>query len=221
MTLVPRTTPSTLLEPHPLSNIFPPMSDDDFNELVTDIKTNGLQQPIVCYQSKILDGIHRSKACNIAGCKPTFVEFKGTDKEAEAFVISANIRRRHLNPEQRRNIIGKLLTANPGASDRAIAAQAKVSPTTVGEVRKTTVQSGQLRTGLDGKKRKVTHSKGGEISKGKKVKQVEVFKRMWEDFEDWQQRSFVKLFKDRLAELLEEVESEADASAEVPELEVA
>src|SRR5262249_47734162 len=42
--------------PHPLSKIFPPMSDDDFNELVTDIKTNGLQQPIVCYQGKILDG---------------------------------------------------------------------------------------------------------------------------------------------------------------------
>jgi len=218
--LEPMTTPSTIPEPHPLSTIFPPMSDADFDELVTDIKTNGLQQPIVCYQVKILDGIHRSKACYIAGCKPSFVEFKGTDKEAEAFVISANIRRRHLSPEQRRNIIAKLLKANPEASDRAIAAQAKVSPTTVGEVRKTTVQSGQLRTGLDGKKRKAA-PKNGEISKGKRVKQVEVLKRMWEDFEDWQQRSFVKLFKDRLAELLEEVESEADASAEVTELELA
>jgi len=55
----------------------------------------------------------------------------------------------------------------------------RVSPTTVGEVRKTTVQTGQLRTGLDGKSRKVQRSKGCEISKGKRVRQVEAFKKMW------------------------------------------
>src|SRR5262245_36640575 len=170
MTIVPMTMPSKLLEPHPPSKIFPPMSDDDFNELVTDIKTNGLQQPIVCYQGKILDGIHRQKACYLAGGDklPTFVEFKGTDKEAEAFVISANIRRRHLSPEQRRNIIAKLLKTDPTKSNRQIAQEAKADHKTVGAEREWLQSTGKIpqletTTGADGKTRK---RKGGKLKGG-------------------------------------------------------
>jgi ParB-like chromosome segregation protein Spo0J len=150
------------------------MSDADFDELVTDIKTNGLQQPIVCYQGKILDGIHRSKACHIAGCKPTFVEFKGTDKEAEAFVISANSRRRHLSPEQRRNIIAKLLNTDPSKSNRQIAQEAKADHKTVGAERERLQSTGEIpqletTTGADGRtrRRKSGKLKGGS-AKGRK-----------------------------------------------------
>jgi hypothetical protein len=212
---------TTLIEYHELAAMFPLMEGVDYEDLKRDIQTNGQREAIWLYEGKILDGRNRYRACMDLGLEPRSRDY--IDNDPLGFVISMNIHRRHLTAEKKREIIAELLKLNPQLSDRAIATQAKVSPTTVGEVRKVTVQSGQsnTRTGVDGKKRKAPRSKGGEISKGKKVKQVEAFKKMWEDFEDWQQRSFVKLFKDRLAELLEEVESEADASVEVPDLEVA
>jgi hypothetical protein len=51
------------------------------------------------------------------------------------YVISANIHRRHLTAEQKRELIGKLIKANPEKSDRQIAAMTKASPTTVGTKR--------------------------------------------------------------------------------------
>jgi ParB-like chromosome segregation protein Spo0J len=155
--------------PHPLSKLFPPMSDEDFRQLKDDIKANGLQQPIVIYQDKILDGSNRARACYELGLEPCggeprdrlpiVVEFKGTEKEAEAYAISANIHRRHLSPEQRRKIIEKLIKADPSKSNRQIAETAKVSHVTVGDVRtelETTGQIDQLEktTGADGKSRK-------------------------------------------------------------------
>ena len=55
----------TKLEPHDLSKLFPPISDEDFNRLAADIKLNGLHQPIVRYQGKILDGNNRYRACEL------------------------------------------------------------------------------------------------------------------------------------------------------------
>jgi hypothetical protein len=81
-----------------------------------------------------------------------------------AYVISANIHRRHLTAEQKRDLIAKLIKATPDKSDRQIAETVKVSPTTVGAVRREvvspTVQSGQLppkRIGKDGRVRKVAN----------------------------------------------------------------
>lgn len=53
------------------------------------------------------------------------------------------------------------IAANPEKSDRAIATELKVSPTTVGKARKATVHSGQLakRVGKDGKARKLPAKK--------------------------------------------------------------
>jgi len=54
----------------------------------------------------------------------------------EEFVISANIHRRHLAAEQKREVIGSLLKANPARSDNATAKLAKVSDKTVTAVRR-------------------------------------------------------------------------------------
>jgi ParB-like chromosome segregation protein Spo0J len=209
------------LEPHPLARTFPPMEVEDFNKLKHDIRENGQREPIVLHEGKILDGVHRYNACCDLGMTPTTKSYTG--KDPLGFVISMNIHRRHLTAEKKREIITELLQANPQLSDRAIATQAKVSPTTVGEVRKTTVQTGQseTRTGLDGKKRKASPRKKGVISPGKRMKQVEAFKETWDSFDGWQQRAFVKTYKDQLTELLQEVENEDSASVEVSELEVA
>lgn len=91
-----------------------------------------------------------------------------------AFVVSANIHRRHLTPEQRRDIIAMLLKVDPAKSNRQIGEAAKASHVTVGAVRaelETTGQIDQLEksVGADGKARKrkpKPKGKGGD--KGKK-----------------------------------------------------
>src|SRR6516164_118557 len=127
------TTP-TKLEPHPLSALFPPISEEDFGKLAADIKLNGLHQPIVRYQGKILDGNNRYRACELVKIAPKFADFNGDDAQARNYVISANIHRRHLSPDQRREIIATLLKADPTKSDRQIAATAKVDNKTVAAV---------------------------------------------------------------------------------------
>jgi len=57
------------------------------------------------------------------------------DVDPYAFVISANIHRRHLTAEQKRDLIAKLIETTPEKSDRQIAETVKASPTTVGTVR--------------------------------------------------------------------------------------
>ena len=73
-----------------------------------------------------------------------------------AFAISANIHRRHLNTEQRLALVADVIKAQPEKSDRQIAAETQVSPTTAGKVRKKLEDAGQVssvdtRKGKDGK----------------------------------------------------------------------
>ena len=51
------------------------------------------------------------------------------------YVLSANMHRRHLTGEQKRELIAKVLKAQPGSSNRKIAALTKVDDKTVGAVR--------------------------------------------------------------------------------------
>jgi len=83
---------------HPLSDIFPMMSGEEFEALVDDIKRNGLLEPIWLYEGKILDGRNRYKACLEAGIEPKFAEYKGDSPLA--FIVSKNIKRRHLTATQ-------------------------------------------------------------------------------------------------------------------------
>src|SRR5262249_29967025 len=91
------------LEPHPLALLFPKLEADEFADLVADIRANGLQHPIVVFEGKILEGVHRYHACIEAGVEPRFEQYTGSDPYA--YVISANIRRRHLNKEQQAKAI--------------------------------------------------------------------------------------------------------------------
>ncbi len=142
---------------HPLADIFPLMEGEEFDALVADIKANGLLEDIVLYEGKVLDGRNRYRACLTAGIVPRSYNCDHFVTDPAAYVISANIHRRHLTADQRRGLIHKLLAAQPEKSDRQIAEMAKASPTTVGKVRakmEPTVQPGQLkRIGKDGKAR--------------------------------------------------------------------
>ena len=159
----------TTLEPHPFSALFPPITAEDFDKLAGDIKLHGLHQPIMRYQGKILDDNNRYRACELAKIAPKFADFNGDDAAARNYVISANIHRRHLSADQRREIIATLLKSNPNQSNRQIGEQTNTSHH-VEAVRaglETTGQIAQLEstTGADGKKRKRKGSSRGNVQK--------------------------------------------------------
>jgi hypothetical protein len=129
-----------VVEFHPLANLFPLMEGAEFDELVADIKVNGLRNEIVLYDGMILDGRNRYRACLEAGWTLQAIENMALDGDGwiddpAAYVISANIRRRHLTPEQKRDLIAKLLKAQPERSNNATAKIAKVDDKTVAKVR--------------------------------------------------------------------------------------
>jgi ParB-like chromosome segregation protein Spo0J len=98
---------------HPLADIFPLLDPKEQMSLSDDIKAHGLHEPIVMHEGKILDGRNRYQACLMAGVDPTQKEFDGPDPLA--FVISANLHRRHLTDEQRALVADKIATMKQGA----------------------------------------------------------------------------------------------------------
>jgi hypothetical protein len=84
---------------HPLAEIFPMLPDAELHDLAEDIKKNGLRELIVLHEGQILDGRNRYRACEIAGVDARFTKFSGSSPTS--FVVSANIRRRHLTPSQK------------------------------------------------------------------------------------------------------------------------
>lgn len=121
---------------HPAADIFPLMQGDELNELVTDIRAHGLRQPIVTFEEQIVDGRNRARACERAGVEPHYTPFQGEEKDLVAFIISANIHRRHLTSEQKHELLEKLLRAQPDKSDRQIARIVKRDNKTVASVRR-------------------------------------------------------------------------------------
>lgn len=97
---------------HPFCKLFPEITGEDFKAFVADIKENGLRQPIVTLDEKILDGQNRLNACNAAKIEPVFQPFAGDDPLA--FVISQNMNRRHLTDDQRAAIAAEIARAKPG-----------------------------------------------------------------------------------------------------------
>jgi ParB-like chromosome segregation protein Spo0J len=83
------------MKQHELAKIIPPIHEDQYIDLKSDILDNGLLSPIVTIDGSILDGWHRFKACQELGIEPSFIEYDGNDPLS--FVISMNITRRHMS----------------------------------------------------------------------------------------------------------------------------
>jgi len=98
---------------HPLADLFPLVDGAEFDQLVADIAANGLLEPIVLFEGRILDGRNRYRACEAADVPCEFRLFDGDDPAA--FVVSLNLRRRHLSESQRAMVAAKLANMRQGA----------------------------------------------------------------------------------------------------------
>jgi hypothetical protein len=174
------------LKVHPAADLFPLMSESELRELGEDIKKHGLSNPVTLWRDDddggklyLLDGRNRLDAMAEVG-----IQFFSTTKDIRtpngqtlsktlpdppgayaletdpyAFVVSANITRRHLTAEQKRDLIANVLKATPEKSNRQIASIAKADDKTIAKVRtelEATAEIPQLTktTGADGKARK-------------------------------------------------------------------
>src|SRR5260370_571063 len=92
------------------------MGQEDFQRFAAGIAARGLDEEIVLYQGKILDGWSRYRACEAVRVEPRFREFAGDDPVA--YVLSKNVERRHLSPVQ---ILKVLEAARPVLEAEAVA----------------------------------------------------------------------------------------------------
>jgi len=88
---------------HPIAELVPSMSSDQFSELRRDIREHGVRVPIVLFEGMVLDGRNRATAWyDIHGnWDLPSTTFDGTPQDAVDFVRSHNITRRHLKPAQK------------------------------------------------------------------------------------------------------------------------
>jgi N6-adenosine-specific RNA methylase IME4 len=99
---------------HALAELFPLLDGREFDELVADIATNGLREPVWLYQDAVLDGRNRWRACAQLGIAAATCTYTGDDPLA--FVISLNLRRRHLTEGQRAMVAAEIAKLPKGAN---------------------------------------------------------------------------------------------------------
>ena len=117
-----------MLEAHELASVFPAMSEAEFAAFKEDIREHGQHEPIILYEGKILDGIHRYRACQELGREPRLVRFEGNPRAAAQLVLGRNFHRRHLTASQRAIVAAEMCKLRPrgnaGNSPYLTAAQA-------------------------------------------------------------------------------------------------
>lgn len=106
---------------HPVAELFPLIEGQEFQDLVEDIRKNGLQVPIwTVLDGRIIDGRNRYRACMEAGVDPRFQVWLDTGKQSLIqFVVSLNVHRRHLNEAQRAMIAAKIANSAGGGYRRS------------------------------------------------------------------------------------------------------
>jgi hypothetical protein len=110
-TLMPGHAP---LKFHPLANLFPMLSERETDDLGADMRDNGQVETVKLHRGMILDGRNRYTAGVKVGLAIRAEVFEGTDRDALNWVISKNLKRRHLTESQRAMVAAKLATLRLG-----------------------------------------------------------------------------------------------------------
>lgn len=96
------------VSPHPAAELFPMLDEEAFAALKQDIERHGQRVPIAMYGGAVLDGRNRLRACRELGIAPLVVDVP-LEVDPWVYVVSLNLRRRHLAPHQAGAIYAKLL----------------------------------------------------------------------------------------------------------------
>jgi ParB-like chromosome segregation protein Spo0J len=104
------------MKSHPYADLFPMMTDAELDLMAADIK-GGQRSPVILDQhGLVVDGRNRLAACERAGLEPvTEVRTFPDDRAVLAFIVSANLHRRHLSETQRAMIAARIATMKSGA----------------------------------------------------------------------------------------------------------
>jgi len=117
------------MQVHPVAQLFPMLDESELESLAADIAANGLQQAIVLDTSgAILDGRNRFRACELAGVTPQYRVYEGSDPVA--YVVSANLQRRHLSESQRAMVAARVATLRRQDTLKQCRADAPIGATT-------------------------------------------------------------------------------------------
>ncbi len=94
---------------HPAAELFPMMSETEYEGLKEDIKRHGQRDFIMLWKRRLVDGRNRLRACEELGIEPAFTELS-EEVDPVAWVLSHNLHRRHLTTSQRAMVATKLAT---------------------------------------------------------------------------------------------------------------
>ena len=98
----------------PCADAFPTMQAEDFESLKASISRNGLLDPLLTWNGRVMDGRHRLKACKALGITPRVVELVGSYEAAKSAAYANNINRRHLSTGQRALLAAQLASRKRG-----------------------------------------------------------------------------------------------------------
>lgn len=146
--------------------VMPPLGTDEYQELFEDIKINGVLEPIhVDEEGVVIDGHHRSKIANELGIPcPVITHDDLDDAGKRSLAFTLNLKRRHLNREQRRALIAESLKSDPQLSNREHERRTGTHKNTVASVREELESTGQIaqtdeRVSADGRVRPASQPK--------------------------------------------------------------
>lgn len=104
------------MKAHAVAEIFPAMGDTEYQALKTDISQHGVREPIWTWRGQIIDGRHRQRACVDLGMECPTREYSGDETTLVSFVVSLNLKRRHLDESQRAMVAAAIARLPLGAN---------------------------------------------------------------------------------------------------------
>ena len=100
------------------------MEGQSFRDLCDDIQEHGLIEPIWMWHGQIIDGRNRYRACLEVDVEPRMREYPCAESELVPFVVSLNLKRRHLNEAQRAMVAAKIANLGEGRPKETAGIQA-------------------------------------------------------------------------------------------------